>query len=175
MVLDHVETNNDPDQVTTLTEIMHLVDMEPGVTLDSWSRQSARQFAIDTATVAVRRNMALMSDADRQSLLLLLQQARTLVTDHRDEELDFVQAALEAHLVQTTPGRERHVWLVAIDALLPSPYRAALVATKGALALGATEALVDLAEMLRDRLRTRLDEGVVVDPLEPTQRLHLTG
>jgi hypothetical protein len=173
MVLDHVGTNNDPDQVITLTEIMHLVDMELGVTSEGWNHQSARLFAIDTSMVAVRRNMALMSDADRQSLILLLQQARSLVTDHRDEELGFVQAALESHLGQTTPGRERHVWLIAIDALIPSPYRAALVATKGALTLGVTEALVDLAGLLRDCLMKRLAEGSV--DLESTPHLDLTG
>lgn len=173
IVLDHPGLKNDPDQVTTLTEIMHLVDMEPGVTSDGWSRQTARLFAIDTAIVAVHRNIALMSDADRQSLLLLLQQARTLVTDHRDDELDFVQAALEANLSQTVPGRERQVWLTAIDALLPSPYRAALVSTKSALSLGTTEALVDLTELLRDRLLARLTEGSL--HLEPGTPLHLTG
>ncbi|HEX6300519.1 MAG TPA: hypothetical protein VF148_08660 [Acidimicrobiia bacterium] len=172
-MLDYPGLKNDPDQVTALTEIMHLVDMEPGVTSDGWSRQTARLFAIDTALVAVRRNMALMSEADRQSLVLLLQQARTLVTSRRDDELDFVQAALEAHLSQTAPGRERQVWLTAIDALLPSPYRAALVSTKSALSLGATEALVDLAELLRDRLLSRLREGSL--HLEPSSPLDLTG
>lgn len=172
-MLDYPGLKNDPDQATALTEIMHLIDMEPGVTSDGWSRQTARLFAIDTALVAVRRNMALMSEADRQSLLLLLQQARTLVADHREDELDFVQAALEAHLSQKAPGRERQVWLTAIDALLPSPYRAALVAAKSALSLGATEALVDLAELLRDRLLSRLTEGSL--PLEPATPLDLTG
>lgn len=172
-MLDHPGLNKDPDQAAALTEIMHLVDMEPGVTSDGWSRQTARLFAIDTAMVAVRRNLALMSEADRQSLVLLLQQARTLVTAHRDDELDFVQAALEAHLSKTAPGRERLVWLTAIDALLPSPYRAALVSTKSALSLGATEALVDLAELLRDRLLARLTEGSL--HLEPATPLYLTG
>lgn len=172
-MLDQPSLKNDPAQVTALTEIMHLVDMEPGVTSDGWSRQTARLFAIDTAMVAVRRNMALMSEADRQSLLLLLQQARTLVTDHRDDELDFVQAALEAHLSQTAPGRERQVWLTAIDALLPSPYRAALVATKSALSLGAGEALVDITELLRDRLLAHLTEGSL--HIEPGPPLYLTG
>lgn len=173
IVLDYPGLKNDPDQAAALTEIMHLVDMAPGVTSDGWSRLTARLFAIDTAMVAVRRNMALMSEADRQSLVLLLQQARTLVTSHRDDELDFAQAALEAHLSQTGPGRERQVWLTAIDALLPSPYRAALVSTKSALSLGATESLVDLAGLLRDRLLARLTEGSL--PLQPGTPLYLTG
>lgn len=163
----------DPDQVPTLTEIMHLVDMEPGVSSNGWSRDTARLYAIDTATVAARRNMVLLSEADRQSLVLLLQQARSLVTSHRDDELGFVQAALETRLVQTTSGRERQVWLTAIDALIPSSYRAALLATKGALSLGATEAFVDLAALLRDRLRTRLTENS--HQLEPTNTLYVAG
>jgi hypothetical protein len=173
IVLDYPGLKNDPDEATALTEIMHLVDMAPGVTSDGWSRLTARLFAIDTAMVAVRRNMPLMSEADRQSLVLLLQQARTLVTSHRDDELDFVQAALEAHLSQTAPGRERQVWLTAIDALLPSPYRAASVATKSALSLGATETLVDLAELLRDSLLACLQEGS--SQLQPGTPLYMTG
>lgn len=172
-MLDYPGLKNDPDQTTALTEIMHLVDMKPGITSDGWSRQTARLFAIDVALVAVRRNMALMTEADSQSIVLLLQQARTLLTANRDDELDLVQAALEAHLSQTTPGRERQVWLTAIDSLLPSPYRAALISTRSALSLGATETLVDITELLRDRLLARLTEGSL--HLEPATQIDLTG
>jgi hypothetical protein len=117
--------------------------------------------------------MALLSEADRQSIILLLQHARALVTAQRDNELGFVQAALEAHLDRTASGRERQVWLTAIDALIPSPYRAALVATKSALTLGATESLVDLVGLLRDRLLARITE--VSLQAESTKPLFLTG
>lgn len=172
-MLDQLGFDNDADRGVTLTEIMHLVDVEPGVTSDGWSRETARLFAIDTAILAARRNLALMSEADRQSLLLLLQQARAVVTAQRDDELGFVQAALEAHLGMTAPGRERQVWLTAIDALIPSPFRAALVVTRNALALGTTETLVDLAQLLRDRLLARLTEGSL--HIEPTNPVYLTG
>lgn len=158
-VLDYVGTDKDPDQVTTVTEIMHLIDMPTGVTSEGWNRETARHFALDTATIAGRRNLALMSEADSQSLILLLQQARSLVTASRDDELDFIQAALEARVAPAEAGRERQVWRTAIDALIPSPFRAALVVTKGALSLGTTETFADLSQLLRDRLIARLAEG----------------
>lgn len=158
-VLDHVGPDKDPDRVTSSTEIMHLIDMPSGVTSEGWNRKTARHFALDTAMIAARRNLALLSEADRYSLILLLQQARSLVTAGRDDELDFIQAALQARIAPAGPGRERQVWLVGIDALLPSPYRAALVVTRGALSLGTTETFADLSLLLRERMVVRLAEG----------------
>jgi hypothetical protein len=173
IVLDFLGTEKDPDQVTTVTEIMHLIDMPSGVTSKGWNRETARHFSLDTAMIAVRRNLALMSEADRQSLILLLQQARSLVTAGRDEELDFIQAALEARVAPAEAGRPRQVWLTAIDALIPSPFRAALVVTRGALSLGTTETFADLSQLLRDRLLARLAEGSLHH--EPTKPARLTG
>jgi hypothetical protein len=163
-VLESVAPKNDPHHDSTLTEIMHLVDMEPGVTGEGWNPESARLFAIDTALMAARRNLLVLSEADRQNLAFRLQEARTLVVGGRDSELGFIQAALESHLSQAVPGRQRRMWLTAIDALIPSPYRAALVSTKNALSLGSTEALADLSRSLRERLLARLGEGSLVDP-----------
>jgi hypothetical protein len=173
IVLDFLGTEKDPDQVTTVTEIMHLIDMPSGVTSEGWNRETARHFSLDTAMIAVRRNLALMSEADRQSLILLLQQARSLVTAGRDEELDFIQAALEARVAPAEAGRPRQVWLTAIDALIPSPFRAALVVTRGTLSLGTTETFADLSQLLRDRLLARLAEGSLHH--EPTKPARLTG
>jgi hypothetical protein len=173
MVLDFLDLQNDPDQTTTLTQIMHLVDMQSGASSEGWNRETARLFAIDTAMVAAQRNMALISEADQQSVALLLQQAQALVIAGRHEELGSLQAALESHLAPTAPGRERQVWLTAIDALIPSAYRAALIVTKSALSLGATEALADLAQILRHRLQTRLTEGSL--PLDEARPRYLTG
>jgi hypothetical protein len=173
IVLDFLGTEKDPDQVTTVTEIMHLIDMPSGVTSKGWNRETARHFSLDTAMIAVRRNLALMSEADRQSLILLLQQARSLVTAGRDEELDFIQAALEARVAPAEAGRPRQVWLTAIDALIPSPFRAALVVTRGALSLGTTETFADLSQLLRDRLLARLAKGSLHH--EPTKPARLTG
>ena len=158
-VLDHVGRDKDPDRVTSVNEIMHLIDMPSGVTSEGWNRETSRHFALDGAMIATRRNLALLSEADRQSLILLLQQGRSLVTAGRDDELDFIQAALQARVAPTEIERERQVWLIAIDALIPSPFRAALVVTRGALSLGTTETFADLSQLLRDRLVARLAEG----------------
>lgn len=172
-VLDHETLNSDPDHDSTLTEIMHLVDMEFGVTNEGWNHETARLFAIDTAMTAIRRNMLVLPETDRQTLAFRLQEARTLVVAGRDGELGFLQAALEAHLSLTDPGRERRIWLTAIDALIPSPYRAALVSTKNALSLATTEALADFSKLLRDRLLARLGEGTLLS--DPPTTFFLTA
>jgi hypothetical protein len=172
-VLDHVRPDKDPDWVMSLSEIMHLIDMPSGVTSQGWNRETARHFALDSAQIATRRNLALLSEADRQSLILLLQQARSLVTAGRDDELDFIQAALQARVAPAEAPRERQVWLVAIDALIPSPFRAALVVTRGALSLGTTETFADLASLLRERLVARLAEGSLHH--EPTKAGYFAG
>ena len=74
-------------------EIMHLVDMHGGVTSEGWTRETARLFAIDTAMTFIRRNMAVLSEADKHSLVTRLQEARTLVVSGRDSELGFIQVA----------------------------------------------------------------------------------
>lgn len=165
-VLDFDAIDNDRDHDSTLGEIMHLVDMPIGVTSDGWTGESARLFAVDLAMTAIRRNLRVLAEQEKQILLGKLQEARTLVVSGRDGELGFIQAALETHLVMEHPGRRRRVWLTAMDALIPSPYRAALVSTRNALRLGATEAFADLHSILRDRLLARLGEGSLIS--EPT-------
>ena len=173
MVLDYEALNNDPNHDSTLGEIMHLVGMQFGVTAEGWNKESARLFAIDTAVMAIRRNVLALSETARQSLFAKLQEARALVVSGRDAELGFIQAALESFMSLSVPGRERRMWLTAIDALLPSPYRAALVSTKNALSLGTTEALAELSEHLRERLLARLGEGTLLS--DPPTDLFLTA
>jgi hypothetical protein len=156
------------DQYTALTEIMHLVDMRLGVTQEGWTRESARLFAIDTAMTIVRRNIPSLPEVDRQTIVGRLHEARTLVVADRDDELGFIQSALETHLCLAPAGRERRVWLITIDALLPNPYRAALISTRNALAMGASEAFTDLANLLRERLIARLDEGTLISDTSST-------
>jgi hypothetical protein len=172
-VLNHETTDNDPEQDPTLDEIMHLVDMHGGVTSEGWTSETARLFAIDTAMAFIRRNLSVLPEPDRHILVTRLQEARSLVVSGRDGELGFLQSAIESHLSMVSPGRQRGMWLAAIDALLPSPYRAALVSTKNALAVGTTETFVDLSNLLRDRLLARLGEGSLLS--EPTTELFLTA
>lgn len=141
---------------------MHLVDMPFGVTGDGWNGESARLFAIDIAMTVIRRNSDILSEPERQLLLGKLQEARTLVVGRRDRELGSIQASLEAQLPLTEPGALRQIRLIAIDSLLPSPYRAALVSTRNALSLVAREAFTDLSGLIRERLLARLGEGSLV-------------
>lgn len=170
-MLDYGAIANNQEHDSTLGEIMHLVDMKAGVTHDGWNGETARLFAIDTAMTAIRRNLASLSGTDKHRILGHLQEARTLVIGGRDHDLEYVQAAMESNLALIGPGRRRRMWLTAIDALIPSPYRAALVSTKNALSLGTTEALADLSTLLRDRLLARLGEGSLLG--EPTSDLFL--
>jgi hypothetical protein len=147
------------DRDSSLAEIMHLVDIPAGVVSDGWSGESARLFALDIAMTAIRRNLTALAESERQVLLQGLQQARTLVVGGRDDEIGFLQEAFEAQLRLASPDK-RQVLLSALDALIPDPYRAALVSVRDTLEMRETDS--DLAALLRDRLVARLGEGSLV-------------
>jgi hypothetical protein len=165
---DYNGFRNQQDRDFTLTEIMHLVDMSPGVTSDGWNAETARLFAIDTAMTVIRRNMTLLADVDRHRLFTQLHEARRLVDAERDEELGAAQAVLEIHLSETARVMERRMWLLAIDALLPCPYRAALITTRNALAPESGELFDDPGILLKDRLIARLGEGTLLTDVSGT-------
>ncbi|MFP3883092.1 MAG: hypothetical protein ACLFRT_04405 [Actinomycetota bacterium] len=121
----------------------------------------------------IRRDAAVISEADRHNLTSYLREAKSLVVADRDDELGLLQAAMEARLSLITPGKHRQLWLTAIDSLIPSPYRAALVSTENAISLGNPETLADLSTLLRDRLSAGSGEGSLL--LEPTIRLQTTA
>lgn len=156
-----------------LDEIMHLVDVQSGVTFGGWTAETARLFAIDTAMTVVLRNNQVLTDADRQSLLLLLHEARRLVVGGRDRELGAVQSSLETHLPLATRTEERHLWLTAIDALVPDPFRSALISTRNALASQSNQYFADIRSRLHDRLLARLGEGSLLS--EPPDPVFLTA
>ncbi len=156
-----------------LTEIMHLVDMKSGASMNGWNAESARLFALDIAMTVLRRNAAIITEVDRKNLTARLHEARTLVVNERDDELGYLQASLESNLYLSNSGRSRTVWLTAMDALLPNPYQAALVTTRNALAVASSGPFGDLADRLRDRLTARLEEAslLTADPIH----LYLTA
>lgn len=162
---------SDPDRDHALTEVMLLVDMALGSSGDGWTRESARLFAIDTAMTVLRRHLDVISEADRQTLSQHLGQSRALVVGERDGELAFIQAAAESQLSLLAPGRERQVWLTVMDALIPSPYRAALVTVRNALASEPQGPFGELGPQLRERLVARLGEGSLLS--EPSNTLFL--
>lgn len=134
---------------------MHLVDMPDRVATDGWSGESARLFALDIAMSAIRPSLTTLNESERQLLIEGLQQARTLVVGGRDDEIGFLQEAFEAQLRLASPDK-RVVLLSALDALIPDPYRAALVSVRDTLEMGGTDPT--LVDLLRDRLVARLGE-----------------
>lgn len=172
-MLDYEATGNNRDQGSTLAGIMRLLDFAVDLDLSGWNPQTARLFALDAAMATIRRDAGILSDADRHNLTSYLQEAKSLVVADRDDELGFLQAAMEARLSLIPPGERRQVWLTAIDSLIPSPYRSALVSTENAISLGNPGTLDDLSTLLRDRLSAGSGEGSI--PLEPSIRLHTTA
>lgn len=152
------------DRDSSLAEIMHLVNMPAGSASDGWSGESARLFALDIAMAAIRRNLTALGESERQVLIRGLQQARTLVIGGRDDEIGFLQEAFEAQLRLASQDK-RLVLLSALDALVPDPYRAALVSVRDTLEMEGTDS--DLEALLRDRLVARLGEGSLVSRPPP--------
>ncbi len=151
----HIEDlRSDPHQDASLADIMSLVDMRGAAHIDGWNHESARLFAIDLATIMFRRRSIVMEVADQSALIAYFNEARRLVVADREDELGSIQYAMEGHLALARTGAERLIWLVAIDSLLPSPFRAALACTRAAL-----DNDDDIAEYIVDRVEARLSEG----------------
>lgn len=133
------------------------MDIEPSDV--GWSPETARLFSIDVAMLALRSLWGYMEVGERRELSDALQEARRLVVDGHDDELGYLQAALESHLIRS-PLRE--VWITALNALLPSPFRAAEATLQAVPPLNADEKSEPFADMLRQRLRARLGEGMLL-------------
>lgn len=170
---DYEAIGNSRDHRSTLTEIMRLLDFAVDLDVSEWNPQTARLFALDAAMATIRRDAAVLSDADRHNLTSYLQEAKGLVVADRDHELGFLQAAMETRLSIISPGERRQVWLTAIDSLIPSPYRAALVSTENAISLGNRGTLASVSTLLRDRLSAGPGEGPLL--LQPTAQLQITA
>ena len=100
--------------------------------LGTWDETWARLFAIDCASIIYRFHVPGMDEAARDLIHRLLHQARKLTTGERQEELGSVERALMAGL-RASSDMTRPVWLVALNSLLPDPFRAALVTVESAL------------------------------------------
>lgn len=165
----HIEDlRTDPYQDSSLASIMSLVAMRGIANIDGWNHESARLFAIDLATIVFRRRSIVMDVADQGSLIAYFNEARRLVVADREDELGSIQYAMEGHLALAKTGAERLIWLVAIDSLLPSPYRAALACVRAALAHDD-----DIADYIVDRIEARLSEGSML--ALPTSTLFQTA
>ncbi len=131
--------------------------------LGTWDDQWARLFAIDCASIIYRFHVPGMDDTGRDLLHRLLHQARKLTVGERQRELESVERALMAGL-RASSDLTRAAWLVALNSLLPDPFRAALVTVESAIdAFGPRpnprrEAVMDA---MRSRLLSRTEEASI--------------
>lgn len=133
------------------------MEMEPSDA--GWSLESARLFSIDVAMLALRRLWDSLEVRERQELSDALQEARRLVVDGHDEQLGYLQTALESHLIRSPL---RGVWLTALNALLPSPFRAAEATLETVMPVNLEDVSGPFRDMLRERLQARLVEGMLL-------------
>lgn len=149
----------EPVSATSLPNIKRLIGMDVEIADVGWDKEPARLFAIDAALLALRRCSTELSEPERQALARILQEARRIAIDGRDSELGYLQNELEPYLAQS---KSRWVWLTALNALLPSPFRAAETAVQAILLLEEPNVGDDIVEALRQRLRARLGEGTLM-------------
>lgn len=145
----------------SLASIKAMIEMDVEPADVGWSEEPARLFSIDTAMLVLRGHGSRLNEIERQGLSQRLHEARRLVVSNRDGELDFIQRELEPYLAQADDAEARCIWLAAMNALLPSPFRAASAVVATALELD-TEDPADLIAVLRERLRARMGEGTLM-------------
>jgi hypothetical protein len=132
--------------------------------LGTWDETWARLFAIDCASIIYRFHVPGMDDSARDLIHRLLHQARKLTVADRQNELESVERALMAGL-RASSDTTRPVWLVALNSLLPDPFRAALVTVESALASfgprpnARRDAVID---SMRSRLLSRTEEAALL-------------
>lgn len=154
----------------SLSEIKRVVDMDIEPVDLGWGREPARLLSIDAAILSLKRNAAAISEADRHTLCSSLHEARRCVVDGREDQLEYILNTLETHLNVSKPWSEdaKSIWLTAMNALLPDPYRAVRATMHAALRVEPGHSRAGLIEALRQRIRARLDEGILLmDELTP--------
>jgi hypothetical protein len=152
------ESAGELNRQASLVEVCRLIEAESD--FQGWTRESSRLFAIDIAMLVARGSFDQFEKEDRDTLVGALSEARRLVVDDRDGELEWVLLAPEPHLHRST-ARSRSAWLTGLNALIPCPYRAS-VATCHAGLIANPEGADHLCSVLRQRLRARLDEGALL-------------
>ena len=100
--------------------------------LGDWDEPYARLYAIDCASIVFRYHLPDLTEPARELIQRLLHQTLTLVTAGRENELASIERALMTGL-EAASRVTRSVWLVALNAVLPDPFRAAVMSTEAAL------------------------------------------
>jgi hypothetical protein len=152
------EATLEPYRYESLIEVKEMTGMGAEPVDDGWNAESARLFAIDVAMLMYKRDPAAMVELDRIALLGRLGEARRLVVEGKDGDLGYVQNEFEVYLVRAS-NQARSIWLTAINAMIPSPFRAARACVEAAIALSDVG---DLPERIVDRLRARMEEGSLI-------------
>ena len=161
----YVRAAGPPETDLYWEESLAFVRMATGAGVEAsngWQEESARLFAIDAALVVIRGNMTRIEELDRQAIANSLNEARRLVVDKRDNELGHLLYQLESRLTHSWSANARHLWLTAMNALLPSPYRAAQTTVESAYRIVGQDS-DRLSEQLAERLMARVGEGSLMN------------
>lgn len=161
---NHVETSDEMSRrYDGLDTIAALLEVER-YRLGDWDEPYARLFAIDCASIVYHYHMPDLTDPARDLIQRLLHQALTLIAAGRDNELASIEGALMTGL-QAASRVTRAVWLVALNAVLPDPFRAAVMSTEAALhafGRGPNPRRDAVAEAVRRRVISRTEEAALL-------------
>jgi hypothetical protein len=139
--------------------------------LGEWDEHFARLYAIDCATIVYRYHLPDLTDQARDLVQRLLHQTLQLVASGREKELSSVERALMTGL-EAASRVTRSVWLVALNAVLPDPFRAAVMSTEASLQAfgnGPNPRRDTVAEGLRRRAFARTEESALIGSVTRTR------
>jgi hypothetical protein len=169
---NHVEANDMmSNRYDGLDTIAGLLEVER-FRLGDWDEPYARLYAVDCAMIVFRYHLPDLTDTARDLVQRLLHQTLQLVTAGRENELASVERALMTGL-EAASRVTRSVWLVALNAVLPDPFRAAVMSTEAALhafGRGPNPRRDAVAEAVRRRLFSRTEEAALLGSVGRAQR-----
>lgn len=154
--------------MTVIETIVAAVEMQIPLDKIRWTEESARLFALDCALVTMRRLLPWLSDAEATMIGIRLNEARRLAVAGREVELGYVSEEMVKMLTESMGTRSRQVWLVALEALLPDPHRAARIACESAIIVDrdcGAETHPSIESRLRERFSARINEAGMTEPV----------
>ena len=164
-----------PNRYDGLDTIARLLDVER-FRLGDWDEHCARLYAIDCASIVYRCHLPDLTDTARDLMQHLLLEALRLVRADRANELGSIERALMIGL-ETASTMTRPAWLVALNAILPDPFRAAVMTTGAALHIGGRSPNPRrdaVAGALLRRILSRTEESALLGSLARLQRTSVT-
>lgn len=169
---NHVEagdvTSNRYDGLDTIAALLEVERYRLG----DWEETYARLYAIDCASIVFRYHTPDLTETARDLVQRLLHQTLQLVTAGRENELASIERALMTGL-EAASRITRSVWLVALNAVLPDPFRAAVMSTEAALhafGRGPNPRRDAVAESVRRRVFARTEEAALLGSTGPLYR-----